>query len=243
MTGFARAVYPELLDSLPGDDALAVQSRRDIQRLNAWMLQSKIMATLLFRHYDRPPKTILDLGSGDGTLMLGVAKRLAPMWQGVTARLLDQQDILSDETRQAFESIGWRVESVVADVFDYLWHDNSMTDIISANLFLHHFKTPDLRRLLELASARTTLFAACEPRRDRFSLVASGLVWVIGCNDVTRWDAKASVRAGFNDRELSKLWPNQNSWVLEEESALPFTHCFAARRSTNAGKPLQAHSP
>jgi hypothetical protein len=239
MAGLARAVYPELLDSLPGDDALAMQSRRDIQRLNAWMLQSKIMATLLLRHFDRPPQTILDLGSGDGTLMLGVAKRLAPKWPGVTARLLDQQDIVTDETRQAFEAVGWRAESVTADVFDYLSHDTSTTDIISANLFLHHFKNPDLARLLKMASARTTLFAACEPRRDRFSLLASSLVWVIGCNDVTQWDAKASVRAGFNDCDLSRLWPDQNGWVLEETPAMPFTHCFAARRLTNGGSAPQ----
>ncbi|MGD9545094.1 MAG: class I SAM-dependent methyltransferase [Methylocystis sp.] len=211
-----------------------MRSRRDLRRINRWMLQSKIMATLLLRHFDRPPKTILDLGSGDGALMLGVARRLAPKWPGVTARLLDQQDILSDETRRAFEAIGWRVERIVADVFDYLSHDAAKTDIISANLFLHHFENPDLARLLELAAARTTLFAACEPRRDRFSLLASSLVWVIGCNDVTQWDAKTSVRAGFNGRDLSKLWPSPNGWVLDETYEMPFTHCFAARRSTLA---------
>jgi len=211
-----------------------MQSRRDLQRVNSWMLQTKIMATMLSRHFDRTPKTILDLGSGDGALMLGVASRLAPKWQGVTVRLLDQQDILSDETRQAFEAIGWRVESVVADVFDYLSHDAATTDIISANLFLHHFENPDLARLLELAAARTTLFVACEPRRDHFSLMASSLVWVIGCNDITQWDAKTSVRAGFNNRDLSKLWPDQNDWVLDESPARPFTHCFAARQSNSA---------
>lgn len=234
MAKLARAVYPELLDSLPCDDPRAMQSRRDLQRVNSWMLQTKIMATMLSRHFDRTPKTILDLGSGDGALMLGVANRLAPKWQGVTVRLLDQQDILSDETRQAFEAIGWRVESVVADVFDYLSHDAATTDIISANLFLHHFENPDLARLLELAAARTTLFVACEPRRDRFSLMASSLVWVIGCNDITQWDAKTSVRAGFNNRDLSKLWPDQVDWVLDESPARPFTHCFAARQSNSA---------
>ncbi len=234
MAKLARAVYPELLDSLPCDDPRAMQSRRDLQRVNSWMLQTKIMATMLSRHFDRTPKTILDLGSGDGALMLGVANRLAPKWQGVTVRMLDQQDILSDETRQAFEAIGWRAESVVADVFDYLSHDAATTDIISANLFLHHFENPDLARLLELAAARTTLFVACEPRRDHFSLMASSLVWVIGCNDITQWDAKTSVRAGFNNRDLSKLWPDQNDWVLDESPARPFTHCFAARRSNSA---------
>jgi hypothetical protein len=52
----------------------------------------------------------------------------------------------------------------------------------------------------------------------------------IGCNDVSRHDAVVSVRAGFSDRELSELWPADRRWSLHEHAALPFTHCFAARR-------------
>jgi hypothetical protein len=74
------------------------------------------------------------------------------------------------------------------------------------------------------------LFVACEPRRSPSALIASYLVVAIGCNDVSRHDAVVSVRAGFSNHELSKLWPANGHWTLQERAALPFTHCFAACR-------------
>ena len=72
--------------------------------------------------------------------------------------------------------------------------------------------------------------SACEPRRSRFALRASRLLGLIGCNDVTRHDAAASVRAGFAGRELSALWPDEAGWQIDERPAAPFSHLFVARR-------------
>ena len=55
--------------------------------------------------------------------------------------------------------------------------------------------------------------------------------------------ARALGVLGFNDCDLSRLWPDQDGWILEETPAMPFTHCFAARRSTDAGNALQVDSP
>jgi len=52
---------------------------------------------------------------------------------------------------------------------------------------------------------------------------------LMGCNAVTRHDARVSVRAGFRDDELSRLWPS-GGWTLEERGAPPFSHLFVARR-------------
>jgi hypothetical protein len=57
----------------------------------------------------------------------------------------------------------------------------------------------------------------------------------IGCNGVTRHDAKASVRAGFTENELSNMWPAEKGWNLAEHQAGPFSHCFVAQR-VNGGK-------
>src|SRR5262249_44322808 len=43
----ARRVEPEWLDRLPPGDARAVRSRRDLDRINRWMLQPGIMARAL----------------------------------------------------------------------------------------------------------------------------------------------------------------------------------------------------
>jgi hypothetical protein len=233
MWNATRSVEPEWLDTLRPDDPRAVRSRRDLRRVNAWMLQSAVMArTLVASWPDEPPRTLLDLGTGDGTFMLRVARRVAPRWPDVTVLLLDRQNIVSAETLREFQALKWKVETIAADVPDFLAGPNvPAVDVITANLFLHHFPPEQLAPMLARAARRTRLFVACEPRRAPLALVASRLLWAIGCNDVSRHDAVVSVRAGFNGDELSSLWPDKAGWELHEHAAMLFTHCFAARRT------------
>jgi hypothetical protein len=189
------------------------------------------MGRLFTRYRTLPPKRIVELGAGDGTFMLGVARRLASRWRGVRLVFLDQQDIVSDATRENFRSFGWQTESVTADVFDFLDAQKpGSADLIAANLFLHHFSKDQLARLFASAAPLAPLFVACETRRSPWALAASHMVFAIGCNDVSRHDAVLSVRAGFSGRELSQLWPANGGWSLHEHAAMPFTHCFVARR-------------
>src|SRR3569832_1512197 len=115
-----RQVEPEWLDELPAGDPRAVRSRRDLQRINGWMLQASIMTRLLLAHQCGAPRRIVELGAGDGTFMLAVARRLAKRWRGLTATFVDQQNIVTRDTHDAFGALGWRTESVTADVFAFL---------------------------------------------------------------------------------------------------------------------------
>ena len=73
------------------------------------MMQGAIMAqALLTHHQGAPPRTILDLGSGDGTLMLRAVRKLARRWPGVTVVMLDRQDIVSAQTRDEFKALQWQ---------------------------------------------------------------------------------------------------------------------------------------
>jgi hypothetical protein len=142
---------------------------------------------------------------------------------------LDQQNIVSQATRAGFAEIGWRVEPTSADVADFLARMNPV-DIITANLFLHHFVDEQLTQLLAQIARATSLMVACEPRRSKLVVEASRLLWVVGCNDVSVHDAVVSARAGFSDKELSALWPRDPQWQLDEHTAGLFSHRFIARR-------------
>ena len=164
--------------------------------------------------------------------MLRVARNLGPRWNGSCVALLDQQNIVSQETLSAFQSLGWHTQPLKTDVLDWLRQPVTPPfDVMIANLFLHHFPEAQLSELLRGAAQRVKVFAALEPRRSAWSLAFSRLVWLIGCNSVTRHDAVASVRAGFAGNELSQLWPADESWLLEERPAL-VSHLFIARRKT-----------
>jgi hypothetical protein len=226
-----RVVEPEWLDVLSADDPRAVRSRADLRVVNAWMRQAGIMARALLRHWGgAAPVKLIDLGAGDGTFMLRVAQRLAPHWRNVTAVLLDRQNLVTDATLRGFSALNWRADAVATDVFDFLSRTQPAdADVLTANLFLHHFRHDRLAELLAEISRSAPLLVACEPRRDGFALWGSRMVWAIGCGAVTRHDAVASVRAGFGANELSTLWPARD-FDLHEYRAWPFTHCFVARR-------------
>jgi hypothetical protein len=191
------------------------------------------MARALAAHYGPvAPRAILDLGSGDGRFMLRVAALLARRWRYVTVTMLDQQDIVDSATRRGFDALGWSSKTITGDLFGALGDGRiGEVDIITANLFLHHFTEAQLGSLLARLAPLASLFAACEPRRGVLPLLGSRLLWAIGCNDVTRHDAVLSVEAGFNGRELSALWPESSEWKLHEQAARLFTHCFVARRT------------
>jgi len=117
-----RRVLPELLDQLPADDPRAQRSRRDLRRVNLWMRQAGIMAELLLAHArTAKPRTLIELGAGDGTFMLRVARKIAHALPGVKLMLLDRQDLVSRETRDAFAALTWTLLWVAPPPFTLRW--------------------------------------------------------------------------------------------------------------------------
>jgi len=242
---FAREVVPELLDSLSPYDPAAQRSRRDLQRVHRVMDTRGILLCALrqlpIRHDVAAPLQVLELGAGDGTLMLGVARAMKGEWPKVALTLLDRQNLLNPSTTEKYARAGWTVTARVSDVFDWAagdataWlpaHAAPHWDLIVVNLFLHHFQTPQLSALLAAIAARTEHFVACEPRRAWLAWVGSHLIGVLGTNAVTREDAVLSVRAGFCGTELQTLWPTISaSRSLAEYPAGLFSHCFVAARN------------
>jgi hypothetical protein len=190
---------------------------------------------LLARPREPPPQTLVELGAGDGTLLLEIARRIAPRWRGIRAVLVDQHPLVTSQTRAQFEALSWQIESVQADVFQWLREQTPhAVDVIIANLFLHHFVGQDLSTLLRDVSRQTRLFLACEPRRSRPALAATAMLGLVGCSGVTVHDAALSVRAGFDHNELSAAWPVEAGWTLSELNAGPFSHTFLAEHAPGA---------
>ncbi|MGB7768814.1 MAG: hypothetical protein WBN22_08175 [Verrucomicrobiia bacterium] len=226
-----RLVQPELLDELPPGDPRARWSRRDLRRINAWMHNHAIMASALQTAVNgRAPKQITELGAGDGHFLLRVAKKISPRWPGTNVTLLDHQKIMGLPTLASFTPLGWRAEAVAADVFDWLPTAAGL-EVVVANLFLHHFEDARLVELFQVIAGRARMFVAIEPRRAPWPLFCCRLLWIIGCNAVTRHDAAVSVRAGFSGQELSALWPKDKGWQLTERRTGFFSHLFVARQT------------
>ena len=243
-----RLVEPELLDSLAADDPRAIRSRADLRRINRLMgTQSLLGGSLDKLLHGTTPVRLVELGAGDGTLLLRLARRRASHWPKISLGLLDLQPVVSQETLAGYRALGWQVEVIQADVFDWLAQQQAVEapdvpaqSIILANLFLHHFDGQRLQALLAGIADRAHAFLCLEPRRSQFALLGSRLLGVIGCNDVTRHDAVVSVRAGFSAQELSAQWPNTDDvWNLQESAAGMFSHRFLAARKPIRCRPIQ----
>ncbi len=227
-----RRVVPELLDELAPDDPRALRSRRDLRLLNAIMGHPAILARALDPVVMTSPLRLVELGAGDGTLLLRLARRRARHWPKAAVTLLDMRPTVTSATLAALRAVGWTVEVVAADALEWLERAPPGRDaVVFANLFVHHFEGTRLARLLAGAAAHSRAFVCCEPRRARVPLLGSRLLWAIGCNDVTRHDAVVSVHAGFRARELGAAWPSAaGRWHVAETAAGAFSHLFVARR-------------
>jgi len=235
-----RVVTVEILDGLEVQDPDAVRTRRDLQRIHRLMGTRSILLRGLadLRTAARGGALrLLELGAGDGTLMLGVARAMARSGVRAELTMLDRLDCVARSTLDRYAQLGWKAGVRVTDIADWVKNGDSggpresvaRWDAIIVNLFLHHFTPEQLSPMLAAIAARTSRFFACEPRRGWLALAGSHLVGLVGANAVTRTDSVLSVRAGFTDHELSALWPaTQERWVLQEYGAGLFSHCLRA---------------
>ncbi len=238
-----RVVAAEALDGLSQDDPGAIRSRRDLRRVHRAMGTRRIILRALkamkLARLEVEPLRVLEIGAGDGSLMLAVAQALPSTWPKVALTLLDRQALATPATVASYLSVGWTVMTEVGDVLDWAAGVTPTPpvdapqrwDLIVANLFLHHFEGNQLDRLMQAIAQKTDRLLACEPRRDWLALAGSHLTGVIGANAVTREDAVLSVHAGFNGQELSAMWTEHSEpWRIQEYAAGLFSHCFCAER-------------
>ncbi|MCI0652653.1 MAG: hypothetical protein L0Z55_12310 [Planctomycetes bacterium] len=230
-TVIRRKVEPEWLDFLAPEDPAAAASRADLRRVNRLMGHAGIIAAELRQALHPATRALIEIGAGDGTLLLRALRRLGRQSPQLPLLLVDRQRAAGAETLAGFRALGWQPAVLISEAIEWLAScKQSAGSVFVANLFLHHFDEERLALLFERAAQLADCFIACEPRRSAFALGASHLLGAVGCNAVTRHDAVVSVHAGFNGRELCRYWPARDGWQLTERPAGLFSHLFVARR-------------
>jgi hypothetical protein len=96
------------------------------------------------------------------------------------------------KTLDGIRKVGWTRRVVVTDVSEWLAkRDDTLWDVVIANLFVHHFSPGELQRLLVGIASRTNVFLCCEPRRSFLALTGSHLIGLLGAGPVRSWDRPA----------------------------------------------------
>lgn len=228
----ARVVAPEWLDSLDPSDPRAIHSRADLRKLN-WLMGHAGAIARGLEPWSRAagPARLVEMGCGDGRLLLRALRKLPKPPEDSAICLVDKEPVVSRATIDGYAQAGWRANVFRGPVVEFL-ASGAMEGAGCAisNLFLHHFEDREIRLFFETVVRSASGMVMLEPRRSPFALVAARLCGLIGCNEVTRHDAGISVRAGFAGAELSRLWPERQGWELSEGPFGLFSHRFLARR-------------
>ena len=215
-------------------DPTGLRLRQDLRRLH----RALGTATVLRRAIDRlglaaPPRRLLDLGGGDGTLLLRLARGSPPAWRGIEVTMLDPERLVSASTRAAFASVGWSLRTEPIELLDWAWEDRAgVFDLGLATLRLHRLDPDTRARLLPVLARRTMAFVACEPRRGVLTRLGGQLLpRLLGSGPVLREHALRGASSGLAGRELAADWPPApGAWAVDEFPAGLFLHCFSAVR-------------
>src|SRR5690348_12949545 len=134
-----RVVIPERLDHLPADDPSARRARSDLRRVHRAMRSVSIIHQAVEQlRLTRPPRRILELGAGDGSLLLRLARSKCNAWPGVELTLLDRQELLSPEIRAQYTALGWQAKALCTDAIGWARSDTAERyDLCITTLFLH----------------------------------------------------------------------------------------------------------
>ena len=184
-----RRVESEILETLPDDHPDAITGREDLLQVNAVMGNHRWMRRMVRQHV-RPGWRITEIGAGDGAL----------------SRSFVEAGLCGPEQLHAFDLAGRPTTWPAAAAWtqgDLFRHPLPESEVLVANLFLHHFENPALRELGARLPASTELILAAEPARRWLHTWTGRLFCSLAqLNHVTRYDMQVSIRAGFRGAEL-----------------------------------------
>ena len=206
-----RTIEPELLDRLPADDPDAIRSRGDLRMINALMGNQRwILRQLKRLARGETTNSGWELGAGDGVLGAQIARRLG------TGNLASFNGLdIAPRSPLWPEKWDWHQRDILE-----VAAESPATDVVIANLILHHFENDELGLIGKWISQANTVIAV-EPLRARFPHALAYAVRLLGINHVTREDIHTSIHAGFCGNELPQVLGLENSQWDIRVSATP----------------------
>jgi len=212
-----RILQSELLDTLPHNDPAAIRAREEMLLVNGIMGNHRWIERVVRRHAETGWR-ITELGAGDGELSLRL------MNAGICpAAAMHAMDL-------APRPIHWPQEAAWT-CGDVLAKDLPESEIVIANLFLHHFTFEGLEILGARLSPATRLIVAAEPARHWIHTILGRLFCEIAeLNHVQRHDMQVSIRAGFRGDELRQALGLGDEWRVSVRSHPLGGYRFMAER-------------
>lgn len=192
-----RAEDKELLDEgVPPDEAL--RSLGDLRFVNRWLGNRVRLLRVVRTALDASPApTLLDVGCGSGDVPVWIASQVGRHVSVVGV------DVKALHLRVAPAAL----RGVVADVHALPFAD-SLFDVVTASLFLHHFDGADVACVLrELFRVTRALLVVNDLRRARVPYLFGRAAFpLLFRSRVSTLDGLLSIRRSFTRRELAGVF-------------------------------------
>jgi len=196
-----RVLQPELLDSLAPDDPDAIRARDEMVQVNGIMGNHRWIERMIRRH-GQSTWRIAELGAGNGALSIRL----------LNAGLCGADDLHAMDLAPRPANWPATAKWSCGDVLNQTLPES---EVVIANLFLHHFTSEQLRALGSRISSSTRLLIAAEPARLWIHTLLGRLFCELAeLNHVQRHDMQASIRAGFRGDELRVALGLDEKWQV-----------------------------
>jgi len=201
-----RSERAEWMDRADNATEAVETALRDLRMINRWFGGADTLCAAVrpYLQLAAPAATmrVLDVGTGCADLPLALVADARRRGHRVRVTAIDRDEAAVRVARRRTNGVA-AIDVVRADVLQLPFRADAF-DLVTASLFLHHFRPADvavvLRRLLALAG---TAVVVNDLRRDRLHwLLVHGVGLVTRRGPMFRHDGPLSVLRGFTDREL-----------------------------------------
>ena len=198
----------ELLDQNAGSLAEVRRSLHDIRRINRWLGGARVAVDAVFELLEKRGlrrATVLDVGTGSADIPLQLQREARR--RGIELQIY-ALDLSARHLEVAREDVGDAsdIHLLRGDAFALPFRDEGV-DVVLASLFLHHFRAPEIERLLrEWNRVARVGIAANDLERDAVPLWFFRLARpVFARSYLTRFDGETSIRRAYTRAELDLI--------------------------------------
>jgi 2-polyprenyl-3-methyl-5-hydroxy-6-metoxy-1,4-benzoquinol methylase len=232
-----RAAIPEWVDDPATPEADLWSAMEGIVRVNKVLAYPALVAWLAERELGRPPRRVLDVGTGLADIPVGFAVRGRSRGNPVEAVGIDLNSRTIDRAR-ALTAEYAEIAVHPVDLFD-LPAEWEPFDVVTCHRTLHHLGTSQVGPFIagmDAALAPGGVLLVGDLVRGRFCAAATwAFLSALGTSPITVRDGVASIRNSFLSREILDMAAESGVSYLRTVSFGPPCHALVIGRKPDTG--------
>lgn len=227
-----RSKEAELIDGTNYGLDEYVSQMADLRRINRYLGGKGALTRHLYPMIEAAGQQqvrLLDIGTGSADIPISVVEWARQRGLQVEFTVIDLNEIAAMEARK-LTRLYPEIKVIRANALKLPFADNSF-DFVMASLFVHHFDSPEVSKLLkDFSRIARQAFIINDLRRHPLAyLTIRILTRMFTRNRLVRHDSAVSVLRGFTDKDIAEI-EKESNLRLEVFRHFPYRYIFINRR-------------